>query len=109
MSDSAIPELIILFFMAFVAERVVLLFSPVVDPLIQWLQKIAPIADGWWKRIFVMLVQGVIVATTGVNVFREYIPDPFTGQVITIILGSGGANFLHDIWPEKKPITSMAE
>jgi len=93
-------------FMSFVGERLVQLLKPVVKPLTTWLQALAGQAlgaeDGWVTMIFALVVQGLVVATTGANAFEPFVARPWTGALLTILAGAGGSNFFHDIWPTRE-------
>lgn len=90
-------------FMAFVGERLVELLKPVFAPLLDWLQGLASrhleCGDGWATMLFALLVQGLVVAATEINAFEPFVPARWAGVALTILVGAGGSNFVHDIWP----------
>jgi hypothetical protein len=87
--------------MSFVGERVLELVEPILKPFLVWLQKRLPVPEGWVMMVFSWLLIGLVVATTEINVFATFIPRPWIGYLLTAVLGGGGANFLHDLWPHK--------
>lgn len=52
--------------------------------------------DRFWLMYIAWVFAGVVVWLTGLNLFSEIIPDPLIGQIITAVIGGGGANILHD-------------
>jgi len=106
--------LAIVFFMVLVAERVIEQSKPlvmwIIDAVQKFLTKYLGTPPGWVFVLYTWLVVGVFVAITQVNVFGNYIRLPVfgvsaqvIGQVVTVIVGAGGSNLLHDLWPDQQP------
>jgi hypothetical protein len=63
---------------------------------------ITPLFDkfGWnkfWLIYVAWILSGAFVFASGMNVFSEMIPNQLLGQIITALLGGGGANIFHDL------------
>ena len=64
---------------------------------------ITPIFDKFgFDKFYLMyiswIIGGALVWFSGVNLFAAYLPDPLVGQIMTAVVGGGGANMLHDLF-----------
>lgn len=64
---------------------------------------ITPLFDrfGWDKFILMYLswaLVGALVFASGMNLFEGYLPSALLGQILTSVVGGGGANLLHDLF-----------
>jgi hypothetical protein len=53
--------------------------------------------DKFWVMYIAWVIAGILVFLTGINVFAELIPNQIVGQILTALLGGGGANILHNL------------
>ena len=93
--------LVVVSFVVLVGERLVQAFEPVVKPLMDWLDEKMPKYKGWGMMVFSWLGIGGLVTLTGANLFDSYIQSAVAGRVLTALVAGGGANLLHDLWPNK--------
>ena len=89
--------LLIAAFLAIVAKRLVDgLITPLFDRY-DW--------DKFALKYIAWAVAGALVWASGVNLFEAYLPGVLLGQIMTAIVGGGGANFLHDLFnPKYEPL-----
>ena len=82
--------LIAAIFLATVANRLVEgLITPIFDKFN---------VDKFWLMYIAWIVAGGLVWLSGANLFAEYITDPIAGQILTALVGGGGANLIHDLF-----------
>jgi hypothetical protein len=87
--------LLIAAFLAIVANRLVDgLITPIFDRFN---------FDKFWLKYIAWAIAGGIVWLSAVNLFEGYLPDPLLGQVLTALVGGGGANLLYDLFKPDKP------
>jgi len=83
-------ELAVAAFLSVTAERII---AGLVTPLFE--------RFGWDKFILMyvswVLVGGLVFAS-GLNLFAGYLPNALLGQILTSVVGGGGANLLHDLF-----------
>ncbi len=53
--------------------------------------------DKFWLMYIAWILAGAFIFLTGLNVFEELIPNFVVGQILTAIVGGGGANILHNL------------
>ena len=98
MIETILERVAVVIFIAFAAEQFIEFFSPLVDPLLGWLQKISGMPGGWWKRVFTMTVTGTFVALTQLNLFEGLFPSEVAGRIVSVLVGSGGSQLVHGIF-----------
>ena len=64
---------------------------------------ITPLFDRYgWDTFILMYVSwvlvGALVFASGLNLFAGYLPNVLLGQILTAVVGGGGANLLHDLF-----------
>lgn len=114
MFELILERVAVVVFIAFAAEQFIEFISPLIDPLLEWLQKITKLPGGWWKRLFAMAVIGAFVGLTQRNLFEGLFPSELAGRIVSVLVGSGGSQLVHGIFkrlgqrPEDVTITMMA-
>ena len=81
-------ELAIAAFLSVTAERLIDgLITPLFDRY-EW--------DKFILKYVAWLLVGGLVYAGGINLFEGYLPNPLLGQILTAVVGGGGANLIHD-------------
>lgn len=87
--DLEIVELLaIAGFLAVVANR---LIDGLITPLYE--------KFGWDKfslKYVAWVLAGFMVWASGINLFKDFIPNPVIGLILSALVAGGGANMLHD-------------
>ena len=78
-------------FLVVVTER---LTEAIVAPV----KKRFPALDFWWMVYVSWVVGGALVFLAGVNLFEGVFENVLIGQILSAVVGGGGANLLHDLF-----------
>ena len=54
--------------------------------------------DKFILKYVAWFIAGVLVFLSDVNLFTGYLPNALIGQILTALVGGGGANFIHDLF-----------
>lgn len=86
-------------FMVIITERIVELLY------IRFLKRVFESyhIDKTWLMVIAWLIGSALAAATEINLFAEFIPNPWIGWGLTAIVAGGGSNLLHDLFSALKP------